>query len=174
MKKIIVTIVFALMPTLFFGQGAFDKFDGLDDVTTVVVTQKMFKMIGGVDAKDKESQQYLNLIKTLNNLKVFTTSSAKTAADMKVTADKYAKAAGLEELMRVTDKGQNIRILIKSGAKESQVKELLMFIEGSGKENKTVLMSLTGLFDLNDISLLTEKLNLPGGDGLKKAAKSKK
>jgi len=174
MKKLIVTIALALMPTLFFGQAAFDKFDGLDDVTTVVVTKKMFSMIGDVKGGDKEAQQYMNLVKKLDNLKVFTTSSARTAADMKVTADKYAKSAGLEELMRVTDKGSNIRILIKSGAKETQVKELLMFIEGSGKANETVLMSLTGLFDLNEISVLTDKMNLPGGDGLKKASKSKK
>ena len=174
MKKLIITIVLALMPILFFGQTAFDKFDGKDDVTAVLVTKKMFGMIGGIDSKDKEGQQYLALIKKLHNLKVFTTTSAKTGADMKATADKYAKSAGLEELMRVTDKGQNIRILIKSGTKETQVKELLMFIEGSGKDNQTVLMSLTGLFDLNEIALLTDKMNLPGGDGLKKASKIKK
>lgn len=174
MKKLIITVILVLIPVLFFGQTAFDKFDGQDDVTAVVVNKKMFSMMGKVESNDKEAQQYLALIKKLDNLKVFTTSSAKTTAEMKATADKYAKSAGLEELMRITDKGQNIRILIKSGPKESQVKELLMFIEGSGKGNETVLMSLTGLFDLNEISVLTDKMNLPGGDGLKKASKSKR
>jgi hypothetical protein len=61
---------------------------------------------------------------------------------------------------------------VKSGAGATQVRELLMFMEGSGK-NETVLMSLTGDFDLNDISLLTDKLKLPGGENLKKAGKSK-
>jgi hypothetical protein len=93
---------------------------------------------------------------------------------MKATADKYLKTAGLEELMRINDKGQNIKIMIKSGAKDSQIRELLMFIEGSGKGNETVLMSLTGNFDLNEISLLTDKMNLPGGSDLKKATKGKK
>jgi hypothetical protein len=46
-----------------------------------------------------------------------------------------------------------------------------MFIEGSGKE-ETVLMSLTGDFDLNELSVLTDKMNLPGGDDLKKASKN--
>ena len=93
---------------------------------------------------------------------------------MKATADKYAKSAGLEELMRISDKGQNIKIMIKSGASDSQVKELLMFIEGTGKGNETVLMSLTGNFDLNELSVLTDKMNLPGGDSLKKAGKGPK
>jgi hypothetical protein len=34
-----------------------------------------------------------------------------------------------------------------------------MFIEGGSKSNETVLMSLTGNFDLNEISILTDKMN---------------
>jgi hypothetical protein len=37
--------------------------------------------------------------------------------------------AGLEELMRINDNGKNIKILVKSGASDSQIKELLMLIE---------------------------------------------
>ena len=48
-----------------------------------------------------------------------------------------------------------------------------MFIEGSGKE-ETVLMSLTGDFDLDELSVLTDKMNLPGRDVLNKASKGKK
>lgn len=172
MKKLFITVMFALMPTLFFAQAAFDKYDGQDDVTSVIVNKKMFQMMGNV--KNKESQEYLNLIKKLDNLKVFTTESAKMTADMKGTAEKYIKSAGLEELMRVNKQGQNVKILVKSGATETQVRELLMFIEGSGKGNETVLMSLTGDFDLNDISMLTEKMKLPGGDELKRAGKGPK
>jgi hypothetical protein len=173
MKKLIVTAILALMPTLFFGQqSAFAKYEDREDPTSVIVNKKMFQMMGNV--KNKESQQYLNLIKKLDNLKVFTTDNAKMTADMKATADKYIKSSGLEELMRINDKGQNIKIMVKSGATETQVKELLMFIEGTGKGSETVLMSLTGEFDLNDISMLTEKLNLPGGMELKKAGKGAK
>ena len=91
---------------------------------------------------------------------------------MKATVDSYLKANPLEELMRINKDGQNIKIFIKSGASSSQVKELLMFMDGSGKAN-TVLMSLTGNFDLNDISVLTDKMSLPGGPELKKAAAKK-
>jgi hypothetical protein len=92
---------------------------------------------------------------------------------MKVVADKYLKSAALEELMRINEKGKSVKIYVKSGASDSQIKELLMFIEGSGKE-ETVLMSLTGDFDLNELSVLTDKMKLPGGDDLKKASKGKK
>lgn len=175
MKKLIITAVLILVSSPFFAQSAFDKFDGQDDVTSIVVNKKMFELMSKVkvDASDKETQQYLNLIKKLDNLKVFTTKSTRVENDMKLTADKYIKTAGLEELMRVNENGRNIKILVKSGASDTQVKELLMFIEGVKSED-TVLMSLTGNFDLNEISVLTDKMRIPGGDDLKKATKSKK
>ena len=76
--------------------------------------------------------------------------------------------------MRVNDNGRNIKILVKSGARDSQIKELLMFMEGNSKANQTILLSLTGDFDLNEISVLTDKMRIPGGDELKKATKGKK
>jgi hypothetical protein len=175
MRKSIVVLVIMLLPTFFFGQAAFDKFDGQDDVTSVIVNKKMFEMMGSVkmDNKDKDSQQYLSFIKKLDNLKVFTTTSTRVTSEMKTTADKYMKTAGLEELMRINDGGKNIKIWVKSGSKDSQIKELLMFMEGTSKGNETVLMSLTGDFDLNEISVLTDKMRLPGGDELKKATKKK-
>ena len=176
MRKLVLLLVFSVLPTTFFGQSAFDKFDGQDDVTSVIVNKKMFEMMGSVkmDSKDKDTQQYLNLIKKLDNLKVFTTNSTRVTSEMKATSDKYMKSAGLEELMRINDGGKNIKIWVKSGAKDSQIKELLMFMEGTSKGNETVLMSLTGDFDLNELSVLTDKMRLPGGDELKKATKGKK
>lgn len=175
MKKFIITVVIALVSNTFFGQSAFDKFGGQDDVTSIIVNKKMFELMSKVkmDTSDKEAQQYLNLIKKLDNLKVFTTKSSSVENEMKATADKYIKTTGLEELMRINENGRNIKILVKSGSKDSQIKELLMFIDGSKNED-TVLMSLTGDFDLNEISVLTDKMRIPGGDDLKKATKDKK
>jgi len=173
MKKYLVTLVLTLMPSLFFGQAAFDKYDGQDGVTAVVIGKKMFEMMGNVKSNDKDAQQYMNLVKKLESLKVFVTSSPKLTADMKATSTKYLKTAALEELMRVNDGGKNIKIYVKSGATSTKVKELLMFIEGGGKD-ETVLMSLTGNFDLNELSMLTDKMNLPGGDALKKGTKGSK
>lgn len=176
MKKFIITLVVALMATPFFAQTVFDKFDGQEDVTSIIVNKKMFELMSKVkvDASDKETQQYMNLIKKLDNLKVFTTSSTRATNDMKLASEKYVRTAGLEELMRVNDSGKNIKILVKSGATDSQIKELLMFIEGGSKSNETVLMSLTGNFDLNEISILTDKMRIPGGDDLKRATKGRK
>jgi hypothetical protein len=175
-KRLLLTLTFLLIASPFFAQSAFEKFEGQDDVTALIVNKKMFELMSKVkvDVSDKQAQQYMNLIKKLDNLRVFTTTSAKATTDLKSTADKYVKSVGLEELMRVNDSGKNIKILVKSGSSDSQIKELLMFIEGGSKTDQTVLMSLTGDFDLNEISILTDKMKIPGGDELKKASRNKK
>lgn len=173
MKKIFLTLALILTANTFFAQSVFDKFDGQDDIATVIVNKKMFTMLGKMEAKDKETQQYVNLIKKLDNLKVFATESDKKADEMRAVSDKYIKSSSLEELMRITEKGKSVKIYVKSGSSESQIKELLMFVDGAGPKAQSVLMSLTGDFDLNELSVLTDKMNLPGGDDLKKASKGK-
>jgi hypothetical protein len=173
-KKCLLTLIFTLISSTFFAQAIFDKFDGQEGITSIIVNKKMFELMSKVkmDSSDKETQQYLSLIKKLDDLKVFTTKSAKLESEMKVVADKYIKTAGLEELMRVNEDGKSIKILVKSGASDSQIRELFMFIEGA-KNDDTVLMSLKGNFDLSEISVLTNKMKIPGGEDLKKATKGR-
>jgi len=173
-KKLIILSALILLPFFSKAQTSFDKFDGQENVTSVIVNKKMFELMSKVkmDASDKDAQAYMNLLKKLDNLKVFTTNSSKPASDMKATVNGYLKSNPLEELMRINDGGKNVKIFVKSGASSSQVRELLMFIEGgAAKGNETVILSLTGNFDLDEISALTEKMKLPGGNELKKAAK---
>ena len=173
MKRLFTAFVFMLMPSLFFAQAAFSKFEDKAEITSVIVNKKMFQLMGDMkmDPKDKTNQQYLAMVKKLDNLKVFTTTNAKYSADMKSTVDGYLKANPLQELMRINKDGSNIKIYIKQGATSTQVKELLMFIDGGKAE--TVIVSLLGTFDMNDISVLTDKMSLPGGVELKKAAAKK-
>ena len=173
MRKLILSLTLVLSANTFFAQSVFDKFEDQDGITSVVVNKKMFSLLSKMEVKDKESQQYVNLIKKLDNLRVFVTESDKKADEMKSASDKYVKSALLDELMKINDKGKSVKIYVKSGASESQIKELMMFVEGSGNE-ETVLMSLLGDFNLNELSILTDKMNLPGGDDLKKASKSSK
>lgn len=175
MKKIIITLVFSIASFFVNAQNVFDKYDQLEGVSAVKVNKKMFQMMGSVkvDSNDAATQQYLALIKKMDMLKVYTTSNLKIATDMKVTVDKHFKSAGLEELIRINDNGENLKIWVKSGATENQIKELLLFSEEPNKQNQTVLMSLSGDFNLQEIAVLTDKMKLPGGDVFKKATNRK-
>ena len=68
MKKIIVYVAL-MVSSLVFSQNAFDKLEDKDGVESIVVSKKMFDLMSKVkvDAKDKEMQQYMNLLKKLDN-----------------------------------------------------------------------------------------------------------
>ena len=186
-KNLILIIAFVLTSSFSFGQGIFDKFEDVDGVTSVVVNQKMFKMLAtmGIDLDDPEAQEFVNMAKNITGFKVFTTGDEKISAVMNATVKSYLKKSDLEELMRIKDGDQNVFFYIKEGKDENHVKELLMFVNGlkemtkeqdieiNGKkrEIESVVLSLTGDIDLRQISKLTNQMNMPGGEQLKKANK---
>jgi hypothetical protein len=150
----------------------FDSYEGEKDVTSIVVTKNMFKLLAEIDLEsdDPEVKEYLELVNNLDNIKIFVTENAAIASKMSADVKKYvASTSSLNELMRVKDEGKNIKFYSKEGKSSSFVSELLMFMEGDidGKEG-TMIMSITGNIDLKKISKLTKDLNVPGSDELKK------
>lgn len=177
MKKIIVTLVIAFVCQTGFSQSVFDKFENQNDVTALVVTKSMFKLMSKIDlsSNDPDAKEYLQMVESLDNIKIFTTGNTQVAADMKKTVDTYLKSATtLSELMRATENGKNIRFYVKEGKNENFVDELFMFVEDAGSnDSKAVIMSITGNIDLRQISKLTSDLKVPGSEKLKDAKKSK-
>ena len=71
MRNLILSIVFIAFTSVTFSQSVFDKYEDKDNVTTVIVNKKMFELMSKVkvDVKDSEAQQYMDLLKKLENLK---------------------------------------------------------------------------------------------------------
>ena len=173
MKIQLVLLFFIGTIHSFFAQVSFDTLENQETITVFSVNKKMFDLMSKVkmDTSNQEVAQYLKLIQKLDQLKVFNTTNTKAAAEIKNTFEHYSLANGLEELMRTKEEGKNLKLMTKSSGSETKIKELLLFIETGGKNSETVLMSITGNFDLNEIYLLTDKLKIPGGSDLKKATK---
>ncbi|MFK7832501.1 MAG: DUF4252 domain-containing protein [Winogradskyella sp.] len=188
-KKIITLVAIMLISVTGFSQSVFDKFEDLDDVTSVILNQKMFKMLAtmGVDMDDPEMKEYGKMANNITSFKVFTTGNAKISADMNATVVQYLKSADLEELMRIKDGDQTVKFYVKEGKDDNHVKELLMVISGlkemtkgqnievNGKkrEFETIVMTLTGDIDLRQVSKITDQMDIPGGEQLKKATEKK-
>jgi hypothetical protein len=169
MKKYILIVVMALLPLAGFSQSVFDKFEDLNDVTTVIVNKSMFNLLAKIDVEvdDPEARDFMEIASSLKSLKVFTTENKSIGDDMKTSVDSYLRSSKMEELMRIKDKDANVKFYIKEGKDADHVSELLMFITGmseveaNGHRFETVILSLTGDIDLNNISSLTNKMNLP-------------
>ncbi|HBI01950.1 MAG TPA: DUF4252 domain-containing protein, partial [Flavobacterium sp.] len=77
----------------------------------------------------------------ITSFKMYSTSDTNLRSEMKSIAKKFKKSKEFEELMRINDGGKEVEFLVKSG-KNDEIKELIMFVEGSG-ENESVVFQLT-------------------------------
>jgi len=175
MKKLIVVIAIALVPYFSFAQSNFDKYEDMEEVSSVVVTSKMFKLLSKLDLEtnDKEVKEYMNLVENIKNIKVFATENKSIGAKMKADVQKYLSTSTLDELMRVKSDGKNVKFYSKPGKNDDFVSELFMFLEGAENNGgpNTVVLTITGDIDLKQVSKIADHLNVPGGEELKKVKK---
>lgn len=189
-KNAVVLLAIILAPMLSFGQSFFDKYESMKGVTSGVISQKMFKMIAtiDVDLNDPEAQGFLNMVKNIQSVKVLTTGDQNISSSLSADTEKYISSSNLDELMRFKDGNQTVKFYVKEGRDVNHVKELLMYvsglkelskdanieINGEKREIETILVSIIGDVDLREISKITSKMNVPGGEHLEKAGKAKK
>ena len=184
MKNKLIVLVMAIMLIPLAGmaqKNIFEKYSDDADVTYVSIKPKMFQMIAkmGINVEDAEAKAYMDMVKSITSFKTIVTDNKVISADI----SKWVKSrsGGLEELMEVKDDGTEVKFYVKEGKDADHVKELLIYVNGidkvmnekveiNGKERKieTVVVSLTGDIDLNEISKLTDKMNIPGGSHLEK------
>ncbi|GAA3653793.1 DUF4252 domain-containing protein [Flavivirga jejuensis] len=180
-KKIIVFITaLMLLPLTGMAQNIFDKYSDNADVTYVSIKPKMFQMIAkmGINVEDAEAKAYMDMVKSITSFKTIVTDNKTISGD--ITKWVKSRSSALEELMEVKDDGTEVKFYVKEGKDADHVKELLIFVNGvdramkgegieiNGEKRKieTVVVSLTGDIDLNEISKLTDKMNIPGGKHL--------
>ncbi|AWH85380.1 DUF4252 domain-containing protein [Flavobacterium album] len=152
MKKFIITAVLAAMPFVTFAQTkAFDKFQDVEGIESVIINKEMFRMLSDVKVSGNDkTQKYLDMAEKLEGVKVFSTKEQKFKEEMKKTVTEYVKKNPLTELMSANKDGAKIKIYVTQGKEESIIKEGLVFIENA-KDNEMVLVSFTGTLDLKDI-----------------------
>lgn len=181
-KLIVLVMAIMLLPLTGMAQkNIFEKYSENPDVTYVSIKPKMFQMIAkmGINVEDAEAKAYMDMVKSITSFKTIVTDNKAISAD--VAKWVKSRSGGLEELMEVKDDGTEVKFYVKEGKDADHVKELLIFVNGidkvmedkieiNGKERKieTVVVSMTGDIDLNEISKLTDKMNIPGGKHLEK------
>ncbi|MEM7187540.1 MAG: DUF4252 domain-containing protein [Bacteroidota bacterium] len=168
MKKLAIVVAFLMAPMMLLAQGPFDSYEGQQEVTTVVVTKHMFKILSNAEVQhsDPEVQEYMEMIDGLESVKIFATENPNVAANMKSDVERYlASSGGLEELMRIKKDDANVKLYSRWGSDESTITELLFFVEGAMDDKSgAVIATVTGEIDLKHISRLTKDLSMPTSD----------
>ncbi len=170
MKTFICTLFVLCMPWWASAQ-LFEKYENNDRVDVMVVTQNMFQLLSGVDIKsdDPDVQQFENLIKNLQGIRVLSTADAAIGKQMLADVNTYISQKGLQELMRVKEDGNHLKFYSEPGSAPGKISRLLMFMRGKedGKPEYVVL-SIKGDIDLNEVSQIAGVLHgIPGAKELK-------
>ncbi len=174
-KLLIIAVCF--LPAFAIGQSVFDKFEDSDKIGSVSINKGMLGIVANMsaDKADRDTQDFIDLAKSVNSIKVFVSEDASTSQEMASTAKKYVKASKLESLMKVKEDDTQVDFYVREGKNDDYVSEMVMLVTGMDKKSndsnfETVLVTMTGDIDLTKIGALVNKMNLP--KDLKKAGKN--
>lgn len=173
MKTKNITLVFTafLIPLLLNAQSALDKvfskYSGQDRFTTVSISKEMFTQILSMAANqnDSTSREMKGIIDKLTGLKVITYDIDTT--DYSKAVSIYNEWAGLfppaiyKELMVVTEGRDNYKFMTKQDS-DGKISEMVMLMKG---KKELVVISLTGVIDMSNISKVSRSLGIHGMEG---------
>ncbi len=161
MKKIIVLMAMFYAVNIVNAQGIFDKLEDMDDVSAVVVTKDAFELLQKFPDATSEDMEVFNMLKGLQELKIFSTENTAVATKMDNLVNKAISGSNLTQLVRVKDKGTRARIYVKSTPNKDVVSEVLMFVKDMGNDNADVptatVISLFGEVDVNKLAKIANK-----------------
>lgn len=168
MKKSVIALCAFLIPFLSGAQN-FAKYENMKEVDAVVITSKMFKLLTKIDlnADDPETQEYIDLIENLQEIRVLTSKQDGIRKQMATDVQTYLKNGTMEELMRVSSDGKNVKFYYKPGRNDDYVSQLFMFMEGQDEKTPiSVILNITGDINLSQVSRLAQDFKIPGGEEL--------
>jgi len=168
MKKVVLILFVLLVSAGIQAQNKavdklFEKYSGKDGITSVVITKHMFSLFSQVETT--EDDEYMNMIKNLNNIRILSAPGGSGINFMKELGGQLPEKE-YEELMVIKDGSQDVKFLVKEN--EGKVVELIMIV--SGPEDN-VLISITGLIDMQTVAKLSKSMNLEGMENLEKIEK---
>jgi len=158
MKKIGLILLFLFAGNIIMAQGLFDALEDIDEISSVVVTKDAFQLLQKFPDAQSEDMEVFNMLKGLEELKIFSTDEVAIADKMESMVDKAIGGKKLTQLMRVKDKGSSVKIYVKATKDKDIVSEVLMFAKDlDGSKQESVIISLLGDIDVNKLSQIANK-----------------
>jgi len=154
MKKIISLAGALLIPFILMAQNPavdklFNKYQGKEGFTTVLINKNVFKLISDSDNAEQEMNKTLEKI---TGIKIIAQEEEEVTGELNFY-DELSKSMDFdkyEELVTVKEKDQDVRIMAR--ANNNRIAELLVIV--GGKEN--VLVWVEGNFTFEELSELSE------------------
>jgi hypothetical protein len=171
------TFLFLLIAPMLMAQSIFDIYQTNDRVTYVSISPQMFSMLAklNINVEDPEAQEFIELVTQIKTFKLLRTDDPGISTTFSDWTKTYVNENKLVELMQVREDETTVYFYALQSDQDHIVDELVMFVQDDGEvsdrfegEPQTVVLLIQGSIDLYRIASLTQKLDLPAGDELKK------
>ena len=146
------------------------SFEGKNGITTVSISSAMFKLLSKVSSSDPEYKDIVRFASKLQEFKIVVVDDEdqKAKASGRNEFSKLVSGAPLgsyDELMSINESGNHIvfRVLEKN----DRILELVMTITGTDQ----VIMYIKGDFKLNELTEISDAVNITGMNKIKKLKK---
>jgi hypothetical protein len=159
-KSLITAILLFVTFTGFAQDKVFDKLVDNKDITQVIVTKALLKMlpsmISSVDM-NMNGMDIKSIINKLDQVNIFTSDNSAAKKLMRKEITTHLKNdKSYEILMKIKDKEDDVTFF---GQKDGAfIKSLVMFVDGGeGSNNECVIIQLLGKFTMEDIQNVMDK-----------------
>lgn len=175
-KKCILSIALFMLPALSWGQETVAQrwvhsFEGKQGITTISISRAMFKMLSKVKSTDPEYQDIIRFASKLQEFKIVIANEGDKASKPSVAANEFNRLISIislpqyEELMSINE-GMN-KIVFRVMERNDHIQELLMTITGTDQ----IVMFIKGDFKLNELTEISDDLNISGINKIQKLKK---
>ena len=171
------TFLFLLITPFVMAQSIFDTYQSDDRVTYVSISPQMFSMLAklNIDISDPDAKEFYELVTQIKTFKLLRTDDQSVSATFSDWIQVYVSENKHVELMQVHEDETTVYFYALLSDQDYFVDELVMLVEEKGEisnrievKPQTVVLLIQGSIDLQRIASLTQKLDLPAGDELKK------
>ena len=161
MKKTAIILVISMLPLILQAQQnpverIFNKYSGLQGITSVRISPGMFSMLANMDKGDDELRSLASSVTSLLILHAPNAAVQTHSLDFYNEVLKDLTVEHYNELMRVNSAEQQVLILADEDG--GMIRELIMLVGGTGDN---ALICIKGNIDMKKVSSLAG-INAPG------------
>jgi len=170
MKKILLGLLALCLTGILFAQkdlvsAVFEKYAGIDGITTVNITGDMLKLFAQAEEQRRDTT-FVSKLSEVRILALEKNCNSPVALDLRSELyDKLDKSI-YKEMLSVKQKGEDIVILMKEI--NGHIAEILII---AGGEDENALIQVKGDMLLSEMANLADKYQMKGFEQLKKLEK---
>ncbi len=160
---LLFTLIFA-RPT--FGQDSFSKFENNKEVNSYIVNKKMFDMMSNVkvDPSNQQEKAYFDIIKNMNNLRVFSTNNNVVKDQMRQAVTQHVANKKLIQHSTERNQQNTVTVYLDKNVKDSNFSDFLLYMESDDSNQQHMVFILEGKLNTKDIKTIMHKMDLPVKD----------